>query len=143
MFAPFFTLAMVSPSRQRALRVTVLAHLCVLAALCAGSYLNVPGFGALLLGNALLIAGVVEGALVIGWRLTQIPKSQSLEFLLVSPLRPWGVLLGEATVGLTRLALVTLAGLPLLMLLVIDGKLLLDDLPAVVLLPYVWGAVTG
>ena len=51
--------------------------------------------------------------MVNGWRLTQIPKSQALEFLLVSPLRPRRLFLAEALVGLTRLALVTLSGLPL------------------------------
>lgn len=143
MLVPFFTLAMVAPSRQRALRVTVFAHVTLLTTLFAGGYLAVPGTSPLLLGNALLIAGIVEGAVVVGWRLTQLPKSQALEFLLVSPLRPPGVLLGEALVGLARLALVTLSGLPVLLLFVVEGTLLVEDLPAVILLPWTWGAVTG
>ena len=44
----------------------------------------------------------------VPWRLTQLPKSQALEFLLVSPLRPPWVFAAEAAVGVTRLALVTL-----------------------------------
>ena len=43
---------------------------------------------AMIAGNVLLVLGIVEGALLIGWRLAQLPKSQALEFLLVSPLRP-------------------------------------------------------
>jgi hypothetical protein len=35
------------------------------------------------LGHILLVAGVVEGATLIGWRLTQLPRSQALDFLLV------------------------------------------------------------
>ena len=48
----------------------------------------------------------------VGWRLTQLPKSQALEFLLVSPLRPRRLLFAEALVGLAQLGLVTLSGLP-------------------------------
>src|SRR6185437_4200635 len=133
---PFFTLAMVAPHRQKALRVAAVAHAAALAALLAGA-------GPLLIGNALLIAGIIEGALLIGWRLTQLPKSQALEFLLVSPLRPPGLLLAETLVGVTQLGLVTLAGLPVLLLLVADGRLdPLDPLP-LLLMPFTWGAITG
>src|SRR6266581_4858954 len=106
---PFFTLAAVSPSRQRTLRTVVGAHLTALGLTALG--LQWLGMLArpLAVGNVLLIAGIIEGALLIGWRLTQLPKSQALEFLLVSALRPSGVLLAEAAVGLTMLAFVTLA----------------------------------
>jgi hypothetical protein len=140
MLVPFFTLAMAAPQRRHAFHLLVLAHVTLLVSLFVASAL---GLGALLLGNALLIAGIVEGALLLGWRLTQLPKTQALEFLLVSPLRPSGLLLAEALVGLARLALVTLSGLPLLLLLVVEGKLLEADLLAVLLLPFIWGAVTG
>ncbi len=65
---PFFTLAAVSPSRQHTFRAVLIAHLAAL------------GFNALILqwtgalrrplavGNLLLIAGIVEGALLVGWR---------------------------------------------------------------------------
>ena len=52
-----------------------------------------------LLGHLLLVAGIVEGAVLVGWRLTQLPRSQALEFLLVSPLQPRRVFLGEARVA--------------------------------------------
>jgi hypothetical protein len=94
-------------------------------------------------GHILLVAGIVEGAVLVGWRLTQMPKSQALEFLLVSPLRPGQLFLAEAAVGLTQLALVTLSGLPVLMVLVVTGCLdRLDPLPLIVM-PLTWGAVTG
>jgi hypothetical protein len=143
MLLAFFRLAALAPNRQRALRVAALVHLGGLGLLLASGFVNRAWPPPLLLGNILLIAGIIEGAVLIGWRLTQIPKSQSLEFLLVSPLRPPGVFLGEALVGLARLTLVTLSGLPLLLLFASDGKLLFDDLATVVLLPWVWGAVTG
>src|SRR5437870_53148 len=82
-----------------------------------------------MLGEVLLIAGIIEGALLIGWRLTQCPKSQALEFLLVSAVRPSQILLGEALVGLVRLALVTLAGLPILVVLVENGSIKAGDVP--------------
>jgi hypothetical protein len=97
----------------------------------------------MILGQVLLVAGIVEGALLIGWRLTQLPKSQALEFLLVSPLRPPLIFLGEALVGLAWLFLVTLTGLPLMVLLVALGALVPADLAALLLVPAVWGAVTG
>ena len=65
-------------------------------------------------GTCYLVTDFVEGATLVGWRLTQLPRSQALEFLLASPLRPGRVLLAEALVGLAQLGLVTLSGLPVL-----------------------------
>src|SRR5688572_30166085 len=118
---PFFTLAAVSPSRRHALRTLIVVHVAALGLTMLGlqwaSALGRP----LAVGNVLLIAGIVEGAHLMGCRLTQLPKSQALEFLLVSRSRPGRVLLAEAMVGLARLALVTLSGLPLLLLLILQG----------------------
>ncbi len=50
-----------------------------------------------------LVAGIINGTLGMGWRLTQLPKSQALEFLLVSSVRPPSVLIAEALVGLILL----------------------------------------
>jgi len=140
---PFFTLAAVSPSRQRTFRTLLVGHLATLGLTSLGlQWMGALG-RPLAVGNVLLIAGIVEGALLVGWRLTQLPKSQALEFLLVSPLRPGRVLLAEALVGLTRLGQVTLAGLPILQLLIFQGTLLTDDLPTLLVVPFLWGAVTG
>jgi hypothetical protein len=139
----FFHLAAVSPGRQRTFRYVVTAHLLAMAGCAVGMRLRATLPPGVLLGNVLLIAGIVEGALLIGWRLTQLPKSQALEFLLVSPLRPARVLALEAAVGLGRLALVTLAGAPVLGLLLLEGVVLPDDLGTLVLMPFTWGAVTG
>jgi hypothetical protein len=140
MLAPFFVLAAVSPGRQQTLRYLTAGHLLLLL---AGFQLAQTAEGAARVGMLLLTAGIVEGALLVGWRLTQLPKSQALEFLLVSSLRPWQVFVGEAAVGLVRLALVTLAGLPVLLLLVLEGRLALADLPLLLVGPWTWGAVTG
>jgi hypothetical protein len=142
MLTPFFTLAAVSPGRQRTFRSLVAAHLTVLG--CGAALLFAsPAFGGALLGHVVLIAGIVEGALLIGWRLTQLPKSQALEFLLVSPVRPRQLFLAEALVGLTRLAFVTFSGLPVLLLLAGEGRLHFLDLPPLLLMPVTWGAVAG
>ncbi len=153
LLAPFFTLAAVSPGRQHSFRSLVVAHLILLA--CGAALLLKPAAAALgpaggatatylsVLGHVLLIAGIIEGALLLGWRLTQLPKSQALEFLLVSPVRPWQFFFAEALVGLVRLGLVTLSGLPVLLLLALEGKLDLFDLPVLLVMPFTWGAVTG
>jgi len=143
MFYPFFALAAKSPSRQRAFREVTAAHL---AALFGAVWLlgrQPPGSPVPLLGHVLLVAGIIEGALLVGWRLTQLPKSQALEFLLVSPLRPPWLLMAEALVGLAQLALVTLAGLPVLALLAGLGVLDPLDLVPLTLVPFTWGALTG
>ena len=125
------------------LPATLVAHLAVLLGLIwvlAGEW--TPQAGAMV-GHVLLVAGIVEGALLVGWRLTQLPRSQALEFLLVSPLPPGCVFLAEALVGLARLALVTLSGLPVLMLLAVHGCVRLDAVLPLLVMPFTWGALTG
>src|SRR5262249_31399714 len=68
---------------------------------------------------------------------------QALEFLLVTPLRPGRVFLAEALVGLGRLALVTLTGLPVLVVLAVAGYLEEIDLGPLLVTPLTWGAPTG
>src|SRR6476660_7932018 len=143
MFYPFFALAAQSPSRQWTFRRAVAAHLCVLAGVVWGLYGHSPGTPPLLLGHVLLVAGIVEGAALVGWRLTQLPRSQALEFLLVSPVNPRRVFLGEALVGLARLALVTLAGLPVLALLLGHSLLDPETIGWLVVMPWTWGTITG
>lgn len=138
----FLRQAAVSPSRRRALRFVTAAHLAVVAA-GAWTVSSHVAPNAALLGHLLVVAGIVEGAILIGWRLAQMPKSQSLEFLFVSSLRPQSVFLAEALVGLGRLALVTLSGLPVLALLSALGGVLPEDLVPLVVMPFTWGAVAG
>jgi hypothetical protein len=143
MFAPYFTLAARAPGRQQTFRRTVVLHLLTLLAAAWALSRHKGGTPPTLLGHMLLVAGIIEGAALVGWRLTQLPKSQALEFLLVSPLRPGRLFLAEAAVGLAYLALVTLAGLPVLTLLAGLGAIdPLDPLPLTVM-PFTWGAVTG
>jgi hypothetical protein len=148
MIYPFFALAAQSPSRQEAFRSTVTAHL--LAVGGCGWYLSTRGpDAATVVGHVLLVMGIIEGAILIGWRLAQMPKSQALEFLLVSQLSSRQLLVSEALVGLARLAFVTLAGLPILVFMTtIAGKnlpprILLEDLVPLAVIPFTWGAVTG
>ena len=143
MLAPFFDLAARSPSRQGTFRRAVVAHLFLVAIVAFLVACEGHGQSHALAGHLLLVAGIVEGALLVGWRLTQLPRSQALEFLLVSPIRPAHLLRAEAAVGLTILGLVTLSGLPILALLAGVGLLDPLDLPPLVLLPFTWGAITG
>src|SRR2546423_14077306 len=88
MFYPFFALAAQSPARQRTFRQAAAAHVLVVAAAAWAVFRDGPPRSAATFGHLLLIAGVVEGAALVGWRLAQMPKSQALEFLLVSPPPP-------------------------------------------------------
>jgi hypothetical protein len=132
---------MVAPARQRGFRLAAAAHL-VLVSFLALALLRDSSFFALA-AQTLLIAGIVEGAVLIGWRLTQLPKSQSLEFLLVSPLHPKRVFRAEAIVGIARVVLVSLCGLPLLAILVLAGRIGLDDLVVLLAMPFLWAIVSG
>src|SRR5438445_684267 len=138
----FFVQATVSEGRQRAFRWSVANHLALLA-VCAWIVCRFARVGDLITGCVLLTAGIAEGAMLLGWRLTQLPKSQALEFLLVSPMRPSGVFLAEAAVGLCRLALVTLSGLPVLTLFAVAGYIQYVDLVPFLVRPFTWGALTG
>src|ERR1017187_237178 len=126
----FFTLAAVSTNRQGTFRAIVIGHLIMLFILFGGMLFRPATTSPVLLGVIVLVAGIVEGALLIGWRLTQLPKSQALEFLLVSAVRPSSVLVAEALVGLTLLSMVTLAGLPIYVMMGLDGLIGIDDVPA-------------
>lgn len=138
----FFSLAMTSPERQHAFRRMVSFHLMLVMGIGFGVHF-LPSVPLSNLSHVLVIAAIIEGAVLIGWRLVQIPKSQALEFLLVSPLQPRRVYLAEAVAGLGRLALVTLAGLPILLLMTMAGKIYLSDLPPLLLIPFLWGGITG
>src|SRR5262245_35280969 len=136
MLAPFFVLAAQSPTRQATLRRAAAAHVGQLLGLCLVLSRQKPGDNVTFVGYLLLVAGIVEGAILVGWRLTQLPRSQALEFLLVSPVQPRHVFLGEALVGLTMLALVTLSGLPALAVLAACGSIDPLDIVPLTVMPF-------
>lgn len=142
MLLAFFRTAMLSVSRQAAFRRSVVVHVLLVAVAVWLVYAQ-GNFGVVMLGQILLVTGIAEGAVLIGWRLTQMPKSQALEFLLVSPVQPRRVFWAEALVGLGRLALVTLAGVPVLALLAGPGWLAPIDFFVLTIVPFTWGAITG
>ncbi len=143
MFTAFFTLGAQSLGRQSAFRRLVVVHVVYVLAVAWLGLAGTPGAPQPMLGHLLLVAGIIEGAVLLGWRLTQLPKSQALEFFLVSPIRPAGVFLGEAAVGLAYLGLLTLSGLPVLLLLVVVGYVDPIDVTVLLVLPWTWGAMTG
>src|SRR5262245_31676239 len=112
MLRPFFEVAMLAPGRQLTFRRVVVGHTLFVAAATWVLVGSGVADGLTTLGYVLLSLAMVEGAAVIGWRLTQLPKSQALEFLLVSPVQPRRVFAAEALVGLGRFALAWLAALP-------------------------------
>ncbi len=143
MLAPFFRLAMAAPGRQTAFRRAAIGHLLFVAAAAYVLHTSTTYKTQQTVGYGLVGAGIVQGAILIGWRLAQLPKSQALEFLLVSPVRPRRLFLAEALVGLGRFTLVQLAGLPILLTPLLEGSLQVGDVVLLIGLPYVWGAMAG
>lgn len=133
---------MTSPERQSVFRRLAIFHLLLVAVVGLGIEF-LPRIPLANLGHALILAGIIEGAALVGWRLTQMPKSQSLEFLLVSPIQPRRVFVAEAVAGIGRLGLVTFCGLPLLLAMTFDGKTDLTDLAPLMAIPFLWGCITG
>ncbi|MBY0588187.1 hypothetical protein K2X85_13485 [bacterium] len=143
MLVDFFRWAGRSPSRNRTFRLLVVMHLVVLGATVLLVMLSRQSRVFSIVGFAHLLLGIVEGALVIGWRLVQWPKSQSLEPLLLANISSRAVMAGEQAVGLAQMALIALSGVPLLCLLAGLGWM---DPVGVLLLPvqgFLWGSAVG
>lgn len=140
---PFFTIAMTAPARQATFRRVVMAHVLFVTVIVFAIRSAVEERTLEMAGNLLLVLGLVEGAALIGWRLTQIPKSQALEFLLTSPVQPRRVFIAEAFVGMARFALVWLAGLPFLLALPVLGRVEWSDLLILAVMPFVYGVGAG
>jgi hypothetical protein len=140
---PFFQLAMRAVNRQYAFRIAAMLHVVIVAMLTI--LYTGPGRrpSAEVLSFSLLTLSIVEGAMMLGWRLTQLPKSQALEFLLTSPVQPRRVFLAEASVGVVRLMLLSLSGLPFFALLAAVGVIEPIDLPVLVIFPFLWSLVAG
>jgi hypothetical protein len=141
MFSQILTLAAISPGRQLAFRKAVVAHILIVLC-CLWAVRARPG-GGTLLGQILLTVGICEGAILLGWRLTQFPKNLGLEFLLVTPEPAWRVYLAECLTSILRLGLVTLSGLPLLILLSQTGHIEGRDIGVLCAVPFLSGVVVG
>lgn len=143
MVGPFFELAGRSVSRQRTFRQVVAAHQGVIAAIFLYGIVFRDRHFEAYLGHTLLILGVIEGAVLIGWRLAQWPKSQAMELLLVTSLSPASVLVGEMLVGLAFLGLVMLSGLPGFAVAAAFGWTPAEHLLAMQVLAYCFGSLIG
>jgi hypothetical protein len=129
--------------RHLSFRRAVALHVMVLAGLGLAAAKSTTPTTLSIVGQLTLVLGILEGGALVGWRLTQLPKSQALEFLLVSPVQPRRVFLAEMLVGIGRFALVSLAGLPVLLALVLCGVLVPPDFWALGFMPFAWGVVAG
>jgi hypothetical protein len=139
MLRPFFEVAMQAPVRQLNFRRMAVGHVLFLAILASLTAASGTGAALTIFNYVLLALGMIEGSALIGWRLTQLPKSQALEFLLVSPVQPKRLFLAEALVGALRFAWVWLAGLPIFTGLQLIGTIEFSDLWPLVVLPFLWG----
>ena len=143
MLQPFFAAAMRAPGRHLTFRRAAALHVLLLTALGWAAARTEHAGVLSAVGHLALILGIVEGASLVGWRLTQLPKSQALEFLLVSPVQPRRVFVAELLVGVGRFALVCLSGLPVLLLMVVLGAVGPADLWVLGAMPFLWGVVAG
>jgi hypothetical protein len=143
MLRPVFSVAMRTPARQSAFRRAAVAHLVFVAAATAIALQRPPTGVMQGLAYAFLGAGIVEGAVLVGWRLTQLPKNQALEFLLASPVRPRQLFFAEVSAGLSRLLLVQFSGIPVFFPLILFGVLHPIDMALLIVMPTIWGTVAG
>lgn len=143
MLAPFLIAAMRSPGRQLSFRRLVTIHIVLVSSLVFAT-LQRPTTEFLAIGSQLLlILGLIEGAAIIGWRLTQLPKSLALEFLLTSPIQPKRLYCAEMLVGTGRFLLVSLSGAPVLLWLGFSGVADWPDVAVLLVMPFAWGLVAG
>lgn len=143
MMGPFFRLAMVAPARQAVFRRVAAIHVLLCAVIAWGIVTSSDSRVTELGSYVLLCAGIVEGAALIGWRLTQIPKSQAMEFLLASPIQPKRLFAAESLVGIVRFVLIQLSGIAPLGMMVFFGRLHWVDLVFLQVYPVLWGIVAG
>lgn len=61
-----------------------------------------------------LLTAIVCGGFLTAWRVTQLPKSRSYEFHLLTPSGDWELVAGEILAGMIRTAVVVVATAPLL-----------------------------
>ena len=119
----FLLTATRSPARQQMFRRFLVIEIIVLAVailLCAARRDTAV---LAIVGDASLLLGIVQGALIIGWRLVQWPKSQALETLLLANLSSAAVMRGEQFVGIVQLVALALASVPILSFAIVMGWL--------------------
>lgn len=143
MLAPFFSVAMRAPGRQMSFRRLGTIHVVLSSILVFATLQRPTAEFTSIVAQLFLVLGLVEGAAIIGWRLTQLPKSQALEFILTSPIQPRRLFFAESLVGIARFALVSLAGLPVIVWLGLCGVLDWSDVAVLLVMPFVWGLVAG
>jgi hypothetical protein len=143
MMLPFFRVAMLAPGRHRTFRWLAVIHVLLVSALTAGVLYSASTLALTTVGYLLLVLGIIEGTALISWRLTQLPKSQAMEFILTSPIQPKRLFFAEMLVGLSRFALVWLAGIPILAALPFTGLIDWPDLVPLALMPFIWGVLLG
>lgn len=143
MLAPFFSVAMRAPGRQASFRRHVLIHVALSSGLVLATMQRPTSEFVSIVAQLFLVLGLVEGAAIIGWRLTQLPKSQALEFMLTSPIQPRRLYFAESLVGIARFALVSLSGLPVLAWLGFAGAVQWPDVAVLLAMPFAWGLVAG
>ncbi len=90
-----------------------------------------------------LLASLVIGACLVGWRVAQFPKSRAAEFHLVTPAADWQIILGEILGGAVKTVVVSGATLPFIAAMLGAGWIRLDAALAVFFVPLAGGLTAG
>lgn len=89
-----------------------------------------------------LLAVVVGGSLT-GWRVTQMPKTRSAEFFLVTPRSDWEIVRAEVLSGLLRTAFVVGAGTPVIFAMWGVGWMQMSEAVSLAVIPTLCGWTAG
>ena len=143
LFAPFFIAAMKSHNRQLSFRRVVAFHVLLMLALTVAASRAETNDEFTTVAYLFLVLGIVEGAALVGWRLTQLPKSQALEFLLTSPIQPRRLFFAEMLTGSARFTLVWLSGVPVVGAALFSGNVDLRDFWVLLFMPFEWGILAA
>ena len=142
MIAAFFRRAALAPARQQMLRQAAAGHAAAVTATTLAG-VGTGGGGAAWLGVVMLLDGILGGLLLVGWRLTQWPKTRALEALLVTPPAAFRSTLHELAVTVTAFALAYLAAAPVLLVAVALGWLQPAETLLAGTLGLLWGTAVG
>jgi len=90
-----------------------------------------------------LLAGLLVGGFLTGWRVAQFPKSRAAEVQLLAPVSDWVHVGGELAAGMIRTAIVLMAITPMVVGLVALGWLRPGEATVLVALPIIGGWLAG
>lgn len=130
-------------SQSFGLRGAAIAVVLILAVWIWIGSVGYPLLAAHRLATTLLMAGLVTGGCLTGWRLAQFPKSRAAEFQLVTPSSDAQIILSQASAGLLRTLLVIATAAPFVFAAWGAGWIDVMQLGALCVVPVLAGTLAG